>query len=486
MVAGVTGVDLVCLVVAADEGIMPQTREHVDICRVLGVRRGLVVLSKIDLVDDDWLDMVREEIGDFVAGTFLEGAPVVGFSAKDGRGLEEVRATLDALAASVEGRTPSGPFRLPIDRVFTMKGFGTVVTGTVIDGTANVGDELVSLPGGAKARIRGAEVHGEQVERVTPGNRTAINLQGVATTEIERGEVLVRPGTVRPTYLVDVRCEYLASAPRPLRARERVRFHTGTAEVLARAVPLEGETVAPGASGYVQLRLEGPAVCLAGDRFVLRSYSPVVDDRRGDGRQSVRRQAQGALRRGGEAAGRARRRRRRRAPARGLPRGGVRRDSQGRSTDVPATLGQAARGAVGAVSFQAPSGAVRPGDRFDRRRRGARAAVRTARRRGRGLPRGPAGTKHGMPKAELVGAAWSGAPAALVEFAADRLVAEGRLVAEKDRVRAPDHRVVLAEAESAAETEIVAAFAEAGLTPPTVREAERAFRPRRGRRGPAS
>jgi selenocysteine-specific elongation factor len=276
MVAGVAGIDLVLLVIAADEGIMPQTREHLDICRLLGVRAGLVVLTKADLVEPEWLEMVLQEVATFLAGSFLEGAPILPVSSTSGAGIPQLRAAITALLAKVPERPTSGIPRLPVDRVFTMKGFGTVVTGTLIAGRLGVGDTVEALPARIQSRIRGIQVYGAAVEAARAGQRTAINLQGVEKAAIARGSVLTLPGLLDTTYLMDARLTCLASAARPLANRTRVRLHLGTSELLARVILLGRDELAPGEEALVQFRLESPGVALPRDRFVISGYSPVV------------------------------------------------------------------------------------------------------------------------------------------------------------------------------------------------------------------
>jgi selenocysteine-specific elongation factor len=276
MVAGATGIDLVLLVIAADEGVMPQTREHLDICQLLGVQDGVVALTKTDMVDDEWLEMVTDEVKEYLTGTFLQNAPVIPFSALTGDGKDDVISAIEAAARQIPGRTDKGIFRLPVDRVFTMKGFGTVVTGTLTSGQIVVGEEILFLPGDRKTKLRGLQVHGESVKESSAGTRTALNLQGIDKDEIHRGQTAVREGVLRSTLMLDAKIKMLASAPRPLKNRERVRLHLYTAEVMTRTTILEGEVVQPGEEGLVQLRLEEPAIALPGDRFVIRSYSPMA------------------------------------------------------------------------------------------------------------------------------------------------------------------------------------------------------------------
>ncbi len=275
MLAGAHGIDVVALVIAADEGVMPQTREHFDICRLLGVRSGLVCLTKTDMVDEELLALVRAEAEELVAASFLEGAPVLAVSARTGVGVEELKAALKQVASQVPARSAETIARLPVDRAFTMRGFGAVVTGTLIAGEIKEGDEMELLPVGARVRVRGLQVHNAQVTRASAGQRVAVNLGGIEAAQVERGMVLAPVGRLRPTQIIDAQLDVLENAPRPLRSRMRVRVHLGAAEVLARVRVLEetGE-IAPGKSGLAQLRLESAVVALPKERFIIRSYSP--------------------------------------------------------------------------------------------------------------------------------------------------------------------------------------------------------------------
>jgi len=275
MLAGVGGIDLVMLVIAADEGVMPQTREHLAICQLLRVKEGLVALTKADLVDEDWLELVSEDTREFLKGTFLEGKPIVPVSAKTGQGIDELKRVLQALVARVPPKQLEGKFRLPVDRVFTIRGFGTVVTGTLFSGTIRVEDRIEIYPKGIEAKIRGLQVHNASVPEAVAGQRTAINLQGIDKVELERGDVLGHPGAFAPTFMLDAVLQHLSDAPRPLRHRARVRLHVGTSEIMGRVILLDRDELAPGEEAGVQLRLEEPAVVLPRDRFVIRSYSPV-------------------------------------------------------------------------------------------------------------------------------------------------------------------------------------------------------------------
>jgi selenocysteine-specific elongation factor len=275
MLAGAHGIDLVALVIAADEGVMPQTREHFDICRLLGVKQGLVVITKKDMVDDELLSLVITEAGELVDESFLKGAPIVAVSARTGEGINELKQLLREMAASVPARPPGFITRLPIDRAFTMKGFGAVVTGTLIAGEIAEGSELELLPAAVRVRVRGLQVHGAAVNHALAGQRTAVNLGGVDAAAIERGMVLAAAGCLQTTQIIDARLEMLKTAPRALRSRARVRVHLGAAELLARVRILEpGGEIPPGANGMAQLRFELPVVAVHGDRFVVRSYSP--------------------------------------------------------------------------------------------------------------------------------------------------------------------------------------------------------------------
>ncbi len=275
MVAGAGGIDIVALVIAADEGVMPQTREHLEICSLLGTRYGLVALTKIDMVDTDWLLLVQEDVREFLKGSFLADAPIIPVSALTRQGLGDFVSTLESIASKVIESPDSGIFRLPIDRVFTMRGFGTVVTGTIISGRLVNGENIEIMPRRIPAKVRGIQVHNQPAPAVEAGQRTAVNLQGIDKESVERGEVLVHAGIFEPGNRLDVRLEYLSSTPKKLKNRALLRFHCGTAETICRVVLLEGEEMTPGSEAYAQIVLEKPHIAMSGDRFVLRSYSPV-------------------------------------------------------------------------------------------------------------------------------------------------------------------------------------------------------------------
>ncbi len=275
MLAGVGGIDLVLLVIAADESIKPQTREHFDICRLLGIERGLVALTKSDLVAPDGLELVRLEVAEFLRGSFLDAAPIVPVSSKTSAGLDTLKRELARLAADVPGKDASHHFRLPIDRSFVMKGFGSVVTGTLVAGSVGAGDEVEVFPQRRRLRVRGLQVHGQSVERASAGQRTAVNLAGVEAGELERGMALSAPGLFEPTDRVDAELTLLASAPR-LKHGARVHFHHGTIETIAEVRLLDRDQLAAGAQAYAQLRWRDTTLLLPGDRFIVRQFSPVI------------------------------------------------------------------------------------------------------------------------------------------------------------------------------------------------------------------
>lgn len=277
MVAGVSTVDLALLVVAADDGIMPQSREHLDVLELMGVRRGLVVLNKVDLVRDEgeeWLELLEEEVRELTRGTFLEGAEIFRVSALTGEGIDALRGRLVEMVAQTAQRRADGALRLPVDRAFLVKGFGLVCTGTVLDGQLREGESLAILPSGLQVWVRGLQKHGHSVEQVRAGERAALNLAGVEHGQIERGDLLAAPDLFRPTSMFDARLRLLPSAPRALKQLARVRLHLGTREVLARVQLLDRDSLEPGAEGFVQVRLETPGVAVWGDRFAIRRYSP--------------------------------------------------------------------------------------------------------------------------------------------------------------------------------------------------------------------
>jgi len=276
MLAGVGGIDLVLFVIAADESIKPQTREHFDICRLLGIRRGIIALTKSDLVDDDILGLVRLEVEEMAAGSFLEGAPIIPVSSVTGAGLDQLRSALSGAAAEASEKNASGYFRLPVDRVFTVKGFGTVATGTLISGSVAKEQDVELYPAGRRLRVRGVQVHGSTAGRARAGQRTAVNLADIEPGDLSRGDVLSEPGRFQSVTVLDCRLNLLPSA-KPLKHRAPVHFHSGAAEIEAEVRLLEGTAaMRPGSTAFVRIILRQPALLLPGDGFIIRMFSPVV------------------------------------------------------------------------------------------------------------------------------------------------------------------------------------------------------------------
>jgi selenocysteine-specific elongation factor len=472
MLAGAHGIDLVMLVVAADESVMPQTREHFDICRLLEVKSGLIVITKSDLVDEEFLQLVEAEVGDFVAGSFLEGAPVLRVSSRTGEGIDELKKTLAKLAAKAQERDDRAVARLPIDRVFTIKGFGTVVTGTLIAGQIHAGDELELLPpAGRRARARSLQVHGHATQEAHAGERTAVNLQGIDLDEVSRGQALAPAGRLQPTSMLDVRLHLLKSAPRPLRSRSRVHLHIGTAEVLARVVLLGQNDLAAGASCFAQLRLETPALALPGDHFIIRSYSPTVTIGGGaivDPLPHKHRLREGALVAAQleklaaadevermallvEMAG-----------ERGLGQAEV----AARSGSTDEVIKRAAEAIIKArravVASQNPLLLVaRPA--FEGLAGQVRALLKEFHAR--------APLESGMGREEMREKIFAHLPPEIFRAVINYLVERNEAVAEKDLLRLATHRVALSAEEQAAKDHLAAAFARAGLQPAPLEEA---------------
>lgn len=275
MLAGVTGMDIVLLVVAADEGVMPQTKEHIAILDLLGIEKGLIVLTKSDLVDSEWLELVIDDVKNEVKGSFLENVPIIPVSSVKKTGLDEVIKLIDEMALELEDRETDDTPRLPIDRVFTISGFGTVVTGTLLSGKFNVGDEVQIFPGEKIARIRNLQVHDQDTETAFAGQRVAINMAGIKKEEIERGDVVAPKDSMQDTLMLDVKVKLIKDIDRSIKNRTRLRLYIGTKEVLCRIVLLDKEVLNPGEEAYAQLRLEEKTVAKRGDRFILRFYSPM-------------------------------------------------------------------------------------------------------------------------------------------------------------------------------------------------------------------
>jgi len=276
MLAGAFGIDMVILTIAADEGVMPQTREHMDIIELLGVNKGIVVITKMDMVDEEWLMLIEEEVKEYIDKTILQGAPVIKVSSVSGEGIDKLIACIGELARDIEEKPVFGQARLPIDRVFTISGFGTVVTGTLWSGQLNVGDNVELMPVQKPVRIRTLQVHNEKVATAYAGQRVAVNLQGIEVSEIKRGYLIANPGYLSPSYRVDTRLRLLKSSGKTLKNWNRIRFHIGTDETLGRVVLLDRDELKAGEESYVQIVMEKPVVCYKGDPFVIRYYSPVT------------------------------------------------------------------------------------------------------------------------------------------------------------------------------------------------------------------
>jgi selenocysteine-specific elongation factor len=274
MLAGASTIDLVILVIAADDGIMPQTLEHFEITKLLGIKKGIIVITKKDLVDNEWLELVKVDIEKMVKGSFLENAPIISVSAVTGEGIPELKVILKAQINNVEPKPDRGIFRMPVDRCFTIKGFGTVVAGTILSGSIKLGDRVELLPQNKTARIRGIQIHNQPVNTATLGSRTALNLIGIEKEEIIRGNVLATVGYYHPTLFINASLYLLKDTPEPLKNMTRIRLHLGTAEIMARLVLLNEKELLPSHESLIQLRLESPTVCDWNDRFVIRSYTP--------------------------------------------------------------------------------------------------------------------------------------------------------------------------------------------------------------------
>jgi selenocysteine-specific elongation factor len=277
MLAGAGGIDIVLMVIAADEGIMPQSREHLDICNLLKVKKGLIAITKSDLVEEDWVSLVEDEVRDFVKGTFLEDAEIVSVSSKTGNNIDILKERIREIAMNVEPKSESGIFRLPVDRIFTLKGFGTVVTGTAVSGSISLDKTVEILPKGTKAKVRGLQSHGKNIKTAYAGQRVAINLQGIAKEDIQRGDVIAIPDKLHTTYFIDAEIELLKNAPiKSLKNRSLVHFHTGTTELTGRIITYDKEELKPGNKAFCQLRFKEPITVMAGDRYIIRRFSPLM------------------------------------------------------------------------------------------------------------------------------------------------------------------------------------------------------------------
>jgi len=275
MLAGIGGIDIVLLVIAADEGVMPQTKEHFEIIKMLYINQGIIVLTKVDMVDEEWLEVVKDDIKEYVTGTFLEQAPIIEVSSYTGQNIAELKELICNIAEKSSNRREEPELlRIPVDRVFTIDGFGTVITGTLIEGTISVGDEVEIYPKGKIAKVRNLQVHGNMVEKAFAGQRTAVNLTNIKKEELKRGDVLASKGTLTPTMMADVKIDMFKDSPRTLVNGSRLHLYYGSAEVLCKVVLLDADVLESGQSGYAQLRLEEEIAIKKDDRFILRFNSP--------------------------------------------------------------------------------------------------------------------------------------------------------------------------------------------------------------------
>jgi selenocysteine-specific elongation factor len=468
MVAGATGVDFVMLVIAADEGIMPQTREHLEICQLLGVTTGLVALTKTDMVDEEWLEMVRDEVATWLEPTFLGGAPVVAVSSHTGQGLDELRDALRALMADFTPRRRSDLFRLPVDRVFTMKGHGTVVTGTMISGSLSVGDEVRLYPGDVRSKVRGLQSHGVTVQTAMAGRRTAVNLHGLEVDDIRRGEVLARPDTLFPADVWDIELTVLASARRPLKHRKEVHFHHGAREVLARIYLLDRDELKPGETAVCQARFTEPLAGVYGDRVVLRSFSPLrafaggrVIGPRGHKVKRFSPQVDALAALADESPETVAAAQLELAGPQGLTWSELLTMTNLESKALEKTLGVLG-GQQKAILF----------DREARRYAGGQLTQDLS----DGLLEWLAAfhrkdsMKPGVQRGELASSWGRGVPPKLFHFILERLTKKGDVVAEQELLRLKDHSVSLASDQEAVRAALHAAYREGGATPPNLKD----------------
>jgi selenocysteine-specific elongation factor len=467
MVSGAAGIDFVLLVVAADEGIMPQTREHLEICSLLGIRAGLVALTKTDMVEEEWLELVHEEVQAYLVGSFLEGAPIVPVSAHTGAGLEELKSHIAELSSTFAPDRRSDLFRLPVDRVFTMKGHGTVVTGTSISGALRLGEEIEIVPSGHRSKVRGLQVHGTAAEVAHAGERTAVNLYGLEVAELERGEVLAHPQTLFPSPVWDVEMTCLSSSPNPLKHRTEVHFHHGSREILAKLFFLDRDKLEPGETAVCQVRFPCPLPGVFGDRCIVRSFSPLQTVAGGRiinplGRK-VRRHSKDletlntlSAISGEELL---------LAQLRLAGRGGLTVAELRIMTDMESKLLDKTLQILGGkqLAFQF--------DREDKRFVGADVLDGLAgdclAYLGEYHRREP--MRQGLSRAELISGFGRGMHPKLVHFLVERLVKSGQVVLEADILRLPAHVVSLASDQSGLRTLMETAYVQAGFMPPTTK-----------------
>lgn len=467
MVAGAAGIDFVLLVIAADEGVMPQTREHLEICSLLGIRTGLVALTKTDMVEEDWLELVQEEVSAYLRGTFLEEAPVLPVSAHTGLGLEELRARIRVLADTFAPQRRSDLFRLPIDRVFTMKGHGTVVTGTSISGVLRVGEDVEICPAGLKSKVRGLQVHGRSTDVASAGERTAVNLHSLDVEDLERGEVLAHPQTLFPALVWDVELTCLSSSPKALKHRKEIHFHHGSREVLARLFFLDRDQLEPGDTAICQVHFPQPLPAVFGDRCIARSFSPLMTVAGGRvinplGRKVRRRSHQfdvlqslstmngeELLLAQLELSGLA-----------GLTISELRIMTDMESRALDKTL-QILGGRQLAFQFDREEKRFVSVVVLDALGQKCLAYLATFHKR--------EPMRQGVSRAEATSSFGQGISPKLVHFLVDRLVKAGHIVLEGDILRLPGHSVSLASDQSGLRQLIEATYVRAGLTPPTLK-----------------
>ncbi len=468
MLAGIGGIDAVLLVVAADESIMPQTREHLAICELLGVDSGVVAITKCDLVDDEIAELVELEVRDLLAGSRLATAPIVRTSAESGAGLAELRGALaDTLGAS--GARPQHELvRMPIDRVFTVHGFGTVVTGTLLSGRIGTGDRLELLPQATAVTVRGLQVYGEPVEEATAGQRTAVNLQGVDTSAATRGDLLVTPGALATTYMIDARLDMLTE--HGLEQLQRVRFHHGAIEALCRVAILEADEIRAGDSGFVQLRLETPYACAPGDRFVVRRYSPmltigggtVLDNLPGKHRHRESAAIELLTRLGGPALEDRLAALAAAAGTRGVDEEHLRHRTFASATRLRSAAGSLADAGRLLVAQETPlivlDAAVLAALE--------ETIIEAVRKHHTEYPLEP-----GLPKSAVTATLPRDLPEAVVDALVDRLVAAQRLGGSSAALSSPDHDVVLSESQEQVRSALLDMYDEAGWSPPSIGDA---------------
>jgi len=469
MLAGAHGIDLLALVIAADEGVMPQTREHFDICKLLGIKSGIVVITKTDLVDAEMLSLVEDEAAELASDSFLENAPVVAVSSRTGAGLGELKEKLKEVAQRVPARSIELVTRLPIDRAFSMKGFGPVVTGTLISGEISEGVELELLPKKLTVRVRGTQVHGKAVARAVAGQRTAVNLAGVDVAQLERGMVLAEPRTLRTTQIIDARIDVLPNAPRGVRSRSRVRLHVNAAEVLARVRILDHPSeIASGKSGLAQLRVESPISTVHGDRFILRSYSPAETIAGGVVLDPF------AVKHRGKEMGQARARIKRLSDANRVDRlaAFVEMSELGGRTveDLVATTGLK-REVINDLTSQAiqQGGVVDAGGLFLSPSSLARLFQGVLSELENHHKREP--LARGMLRETLREKVFTHSPPELFVAVIHKLEASGQLVAEKDIIRSSSHTVDLSEKDSRLREKLEEVYREAGVESPSIDDA---------------